>query len=84
MSRCTSGGHAEQTDLSRGQEVAPALISKIKLDIACNDDFVEIAIEAILKAVKYNDGNIGDGNIFVTPLEQCIRIRTEERGCQAI
>ena len=84
VSRCTGRGRAEETDLYRGQKIAPALISKIKLDIACNDEFVEIAIGAILKAAKHNDGTIGDGKIFVTPLEQCIRIRTEERGSEAI
>ncbi|MCF7974011.1 MAG: P-II family nitrogen regulator [Phycisphaerae bacterium] len=84
VSRCTGRGRAEETDLYRGQEIAPALVSKIRLDIACNDDFVEIAIQAILKAAKHDSGQIGDGKIFVTPLEQCIRIRTEERGNDAI
>lgn len=84
VSRCTGRGRAEETDLYRGQKIAPALISKIRLDIACNDDFVEIAIDAILKAAKHGQGQIGDGKIFVTPLEQCIRIRTEERGKDAI
>ena len=84
VSRCTGRGRAEETDLYRGQRVAPALISKIRLDIACNDDFVEIAINAILKAAKHKDGKVGDGKIFVTPLEQCIRIRTGERGNEAI
>jgi nitrogen regulatory protein P-II 1 len=84
VSRCTGRGRAEETDLYRGQKVAPAMISKIRLDIACNDDFVEIAINAILKAAKHKDGTVGDGKIFVTPLEQCIRIRTGERGNEAI
>jgi nitrogen regulatory protein P-II 1 len=84
VSRCTGRGRAEETDLYRGQEVAPALITKIRLDIACNDDFVEAAIKAILKAAKHGEGVIGDGKIFVTPLEECIRIRTEERGGKAI
>lgn len=84
VSRCTGRGRAEETDLYRGQKIAPALISKIRLDIACNDEFSEIAIQAILKAAKHHDGKIGDGKIFVTPLEQCIRIRTEERGSEAI
>jgi nitrogen regulatory protein P-II 1 len=84
VSRCTGRGRAEETDLYRGQEVAPALITKIRLDIACNDEFVETAIDAILKAAKHGQGTIGDGKIFVTPMEQCIRIRTEERGGNAI
>ncbi len=84
VSRCTGRGRAEETDLYRGQKVAPALISKIRLDIACNDEFVEAAIQAILTGAKHGEGQIGDGKIFVTALEQCIRIRTEERGGEAI
>ena len=84
VSRCTGRGRAEETDLYRGQEIAPALISKIRLDIACNDEFVEVAINAILKAAKHGNGQIGDGKIFVTALEECIRIRTEERGKEAV
>ena len=84
VSRCTGRGRAEETDLYRGQEIAPALVSKIRLDVACNDEFAEVAIGAILGAAKHNDGEVGDGKIFVTPLEQCIRIRTEERGNEAI
>ena len=84
VSRCTGRGRAEETDLYRGQEIAPALVSKIRLDIACNDEFLEIAIDAILRAAKHENGEVGDGKIFVTPLEQCIRIRTEERGNDAI
>ena len=84
VSRCTGRGRAEESDLYRGQKIAPALVSKIRLDIACNDEFVEVAINAILKAAKHDKGQIGDGKIFVTALEQCIRIRTEERGKEAI
>lgn len=82
VSRCAGRGRAEQTDLYRGQQVAPNLISKVRLDIACNDDFVEPCINAILRSAK--TGTVGDGKIFVTPLEQCIRIRTNERGGTAI
>jgi nitrogen regulatory protein P-II 1 len=84
VSRCTGRGRAEETDLYRGQKIAPALMSKIRVDIACNDEFVEIAIGAILKAAKHDSGEVGDGKIFVTALEQCIRIRTEERGNDAV
>ncbi len=84
VSRCTGRGRAEETDLYRGHEVAPALITKIRLDIACNDEFAETAVKAIVKAAKHGKGVIGDGKIFVTPLEECIRIRTEERGGKAI
>ncbi|MFC1652202.1 P-II family nitrogen regulator [Planctomycetota bacterium] len=84
VSRCTGRGRAEEVDLYRGQEVAPSLISKVRIDIACNDDFVDIAIAAILKGAKHGSGLVGDGKIFVTPLEQCIRIRTDEQGSDAI
>ena len=84
VSRCTGHGQAQETDLYRGQEVIPSLIGKIRLDIACNDEFVDIAVKAILKGAKHGQGKIGDGKIFVTPLERCIRIRTEESGGKAI
>ncbi len=84
VSRCTGRGRAEEADLYRGQEIVPALVSKIRLDIACNDEFVEVAIDAILKAAKHGSGEVGDGKIFVTALEQCVRIRTAERGSEAI
>lgn len=85
VSRCT--GHGRQgggEELYRGQVVAPSLLPKVRLDIACNDEFVEIAINAILDAASSDGGRVGDGKIFVTALEQCIRIRTRERGGEAI
>jgi nitrogen regulatory protein P-II 1 len=82
VNRCAGRGRAEQTDLYRGQQVAPDLISKVRLDIACNEEFVEPCINAIVEAA--NTGTIGDGKIFVTPLEECIRIRTSEKGGKAI
>lgn len=85
VSRCTGRGQAQETDLYRGQEVAPDLLPKVRLDIACNDAFVEIAIKAIVENARHGEkGEIGDGKIFVTPLEECIRIRTGERGSKAI
>ena len=82
VSRCAGRGRAEQTDLYRGQQVAPDLISKVRLDIACNEEFVKPCVDAILEAA--NTGTVGDGKIFITPLEECIRIRTNERGGTAI
>ncbi len=58
------------------------LLKKVQLEIAVNDDYVESTIKAIIKGAK--TGRIGDGKIFVTPLEECIRIRTGERGQDAI
>jgi len=64
--------------------VALDLAPKIRLDIACNDEFKQITIDAILSAARTDDGEIGDGKIFVTHLEECIRIRTGEEGGSAI
>lgn len=73
------------TEVYRGQEVEERLIPKMKLEIAVNDAFVESTIEAIVTGARTGEtGNVGDGKIFVTPLEDCIRIRTGETGSQAI
>ena len=64
--------------------MAPELIPKIRLDIACNDEFKQTTIDAILSAARTGEGEIGDGKIFVTELEECIRIRTGESGSAAI
>ncbi|MEW5895374.1 MAG: P-II family nitrogen regulator [Candidatus Omnitrophota bacterium] len=58
------------------------LLKKIRLEIAVNDEFVKPTIDAIIKGAK--TGTIGDGKIFVLPLERCLRIRTEEEGSEAI
>ncbi|MBN2342125.1 MAG: P-II family nitrogen regulator [Deltaproteobacteria bacterium] len=86
VSRCTGRGKAtDEETLYRGQTVAPTLIPKIRLDIACNDDFVDTCVQSIMKAAKHGEkGAIGDGKIFVVPLEQVYRIRTEESGGEAI
>ncbi len=85
VSRCSGRGQAERKDLYRGLEVAPNLVPKVRLDIACNDEFVQVTVDAILTGARSApDGAIGDGKIFVTPLEQCIRIRTGDSGTSAI
>jgi nitrogen regulatory protein P-II 1 len=85
VSRCSGHGrHQPQSELYRGQEIVPNLMPKVRLDIACNDAFVEITVNAILGAAKHGPGDIGDGKIFITNLEECIRIRTQERGGTAI
>ena len=85
VSRCTGRGEFEKdVYLYRGQTVAPDLVPKVRLDIACNDDFVDTAVQAILKSAKHDDGKTGDGKIFVMPLEKVYRIRTEEEGSDAI
>lgn len=84
VSRCSGRGQAHEIDLYRGHEVAPDLLTKVRIDIACNDEFVDIIIDTIVNTAKHGKGEIGDGKIFVTPLEKCIRIRTNERGSEAI
>ena len=84
VSRCAGRGRAEEIDIFRGKEVVPELLSKVRIDIACNDEFVEKAINTIMESAIHGDGEVGDGKIFVTNLEQCIRIRTKERGEAAI
>lgn len=86
VSRCTGHGQemSGEGDLYRGQAVVPDLLAKVRLDVACNDEFVEVAVAAIVRAARSGTGEIGDGKIFITPLEECIRIRTGERGSAAI
>ena len=83
VQRCTGHGRARDTELYRGQEITPNLFPKVRLEIAVNDDFVEVTIDAILKGAR-TEGSQGDGKIFIMPLEDCIRIRTGERGGEAI
>jgi nitrogen regulatory protein P-II 1 len=73
-------------EMYRGQKIVPDLIPKIRIEIAVNDSFVDIATDAILQSAKTNGpgGTVGDGKIFITPLEECIRIRTGEKGPSAI
>jgi len=76
------GKQAGFTEEYRGVITEINLLKKIRLDIAVNDDFVEETIQPIIKGAR--TGKIGDGKIWVLPLEQCIRIRTGERGSEAI
>ena len=70
------------TETFRGVISEINLIDKIRIEIAVNEDFVEPTIEAIVNAARTD--TIGDGKIFITELAECIRIRTGERGKQAI
>jgi nitrogen regulatory protein P-II 1 len=84
VTRVSGHGRHQQQELYRGQAVAPNLIPKARLDIACNDEFVKITCDTILRVARHGDGAIGDGKIFIWPLEACIRIRTGETGPAAI
>lgn len=80
-------GHGQQIgeEIYRGNIIVPNLIPKVRLDIGVNDDFVDITVDTIIKAARTNSkGEVGDGKIFITNLEECIRIRTNERGGKAI
>ena len=76
------GRQKGHTELYRGAEYVVDFLPKVKLEIAVADDVVDLAIETIVKAA--NTGKIGDGKIFVSNLEQVIRIRTGESGEDAI
>jgi len=78
-------GHGRQEgeiEFYRGQRFRSSLVEKLQLTIGVNDAYVEPAVNAILRGAR--TGQVGDGKVFVTPLEQCIRIRTGERGGSAI
>ena len=78
-------GHGRQkgiTEVYRGVKEMGNLLRKIRLEIAVNEDFVERTVAAIIKGAK--TGETGDGKIFILELAECIRIRTEERGHNAI
>jgi nitrogen regulatory protein PII len=81
-------GHGRQmgiTEVYRGVKETGNLLRKIRLEIAVNDNFVETTIKAIIKGARTGEtGETGDGKIFILPMEECIRIRTGERGNSAI
>ena len=76
------GRQKGHTELYRGAEYVVDFLPKIKLEIAVKDEMVDKVIDAIVKAA--NTGRIGDGKIFVLPMEEVIRIRTGERGPDAV
>jgi nitrogen regulatory protein P-II 1 len=85
VSRVSGHGQQITEEYQRGQKIIPGLIPKIRLEIAVNDAFVDITVNTIIKSARTNAlGELGDGKIFITPLEECIRIRTGERGGTAI
>ena len=78
------GRQKGHTELYRGAEFVVEFLPKVKLEIAITDEQVEEVIDTIVTACKINGGKIGDGKIFVTSLEQVIRIRTGETGPEAV
>ncbi|EAT11205.1 P-II family nitrogen regulator [Bermanella marisrubri] len=76
------GRQKGHTELYRGAEYVVDFLPKVKLEIAIDDSLTEKVIEAVSKAA--NTGKIGDGKIFVTSLEQIVRIRTGETGADAV
>ena len=72
------------TENFRGNQGFIRLLSKVRLEIAVNNDYVDKAVKAIQYAARSGDGKIGDGKIFVIPLEEAVRIRTGETGNVAI
>ncbi len=66
----------------RGADIEVNLLKKVRLEIAVNDEYVDPTVDAIIKGAR--TGNIGDGKIFILELPECIRIRTGEKGKDAI
>lgn len=85
-------GHGRQegeVEFFRGQAVRQRLVQKTQITLGVNDAYVEPAVKAIIEAARTpgdgkDSGGVGDGKIFVMPMDECIRIRTGERGGKAI
>ena len=78
-------GHGRQkghTEIYRGSEYTVDFLPKVKIELAVTDELAGVAIDAIVKAAK--TGKIGDGKVFVLPIEEVVRIRTDERGEAAV
>ena len=84
----TVEGHGRQegeVEMFRGKQIRVRRVQRSRVTLVVNDAYVEKSIAAIVKGARTGEqGAIGDGKIFVTPLEECVRIRTGERGGQAI
>ena len=76
------GRQKGHTELYRGAEYVVDFLPKVKLEIIVNDDFLDKAVDAIKKAA--HTGRIGDGKIFISSIEEAIRIRTGETGAEAV
>ncbi|MBI3192513.1 MAG: P-II family nitrogen regulator [Pedosphaera parvula] len=76
------GRQKGHTEIYRGSEYTVDFLPKIKIELVLSDERVDGAVAAIVKTAK--TGKIGDGKVFVSPIEEAIRIRTDERGNQAV
>ena len=76
------GRQKGHTEIYRGSEYTVDFLPKIKIEIVIADGQVDVAVGAIIKAAK--TGKIGDGKVFILNVEEAVRIRTEERGNQAV
>jgi nitrogen regulatory protein PII len=76
------GRQKGQTEIYRGAEYAVSFLPKVKIEVVIEDSLVERTVDSIRKAA--GTGKIGDGKIFVTPVEQAVRIRTGESGADAL
>ena len=76
------GRQKGHTEIYRGSEYTVDFLPKIKIEMVLPDSSVEAAVGAIIKSAK--TGKIGDGKIFVSPVDQAVRIRTEEKGDSAV
>jgi nitrogen regulatory protein P-II 1 len=76
------GGELERVETYRGTTVKMGLAEKVRLEIAVSDEFVEATIDALCEGAR--TGEVGDGKIFVVPLEEAVRIRTGDRDTSAV
>jgi nitrogen regulatory protein P-II 1 len=76
------GRQKGHTEIYRGSEYTVDFLPKIKIELVVGDDQLDSAVDMIIKAAK--TGKIGDGKVFVTTIDEAIRIRTEEKGVKAV
>jgi len=76
------GRQKGHTEIYRGSEYTVDFLPKIKIEMVLSDEKIQAAVDAIVKAAK--TGKIGDGKVFVAPVEEAVRIRTDEKGTDAL
>lgn len=78
------GRQKGHTEVYRGHEYTVNFVRKVKIEVACDTEVADKVVEAISRSAKSGDGKIGDGKIFVLDLQDAVRIRTGERGKDAL